>query len=135
MVEYVPKFIRDEDVIDLAALRLVLREAELRQTTELELSSNEDGERHQREFADRKAHDVLGRIAAEACVRLDGEIPSAKHPFLVTRRHSMYALHPDTAEQVIKALEALMESVGPLYRIPTRPRRFTAETKRNSKSD
>ena len=124
--------IMNEDTIDLIALRFVLREAELRvrETGPCDLEPSVQ-EAQDRAF-DRRAANVAGGNAARDCLRFDGETPAASEfrP-AKSRCYSMYAMHPDTAEQVIKALEALIESVGPRYRIPTRARHYTANATRN----
>lgn len=132
MSDWIPRPIMDEDTIDLAALRFVFREAEIRVR---EVGPDDMPSAVQPEMdrdMDRRATRAAGAMAAEGCVRFDGEkVATSPDRSVKQRLYSMYALHPDTAEQIIQALEALMESVGPRYRIPTRARHYTAKTKRN----
>lgn len=129
----VPYSIRDEDIIDLAALRFALREAEIRvsETCAADLTPR-DAQKLLDQSLDNRGAAAAGSIAAENCVRFEGE-KAVGSPYRAAKQrvYSMYALHPDTAEQIIEALEALMKSVGPRYRIPTRAREHTAKTVRN----
>lgn len=131
--KHVQRPIMDEDSIDLAALRFVLREAEIRMRETCEADLPRDVQQAQDQKCDERAQKHVGAIAARDRLRFDGETSaSPEHRAAKHRHYSMYALHPDTAEQIMKALEAIMESVGPRYRIPTRPRTFSAKTVRNS---
>lgn len=126
--------ILDTDEVDLLALRRVLREAELRATERTEDVTNEDAVREIALAADRRVSGQLGRLAAEGCARFDGEQRvSSEYRMAKERRYSMYAMHPDTAEQVIKALEFLIERQGPRLRFRTRPCRIETKTVRNER--
>lgn len=131
--QYIPRPIMDEDSVDLAALRFALRQSEVR-VTEIVQSDLPDVVQREMDLSlDRKAERTIGAIAAEGCMRFDGEtVASSAHREAKRRHYSMYALHPETAEQIIAALEELMKSVGPRYRIPTRARTHTAKTVRNT---
>ena len=123
----------DTDEIDLLALRLVLREAEIRVTENVEDLVNQDAQGEVDRHTDKRAAAQLGRIAADDCWRFNGEKRiTSNYRQAKERRYSMYAMHPDTAEQVIKAIEFLIERQGTRLRFPTRPTRHAPETKRNS---
>src|SRR5690606_14761555 len=127
--DFVPRPIIDEDTIDLAALRFVLREAEIRVRETCPSDLDRSVQQEQDRSVDRRAENTAGAIAARDCLKFNGETAAASAFRAAKHRHySMYALHPDTAEQVIKALEALMESVGPRYRMHTRPKTYAAKT-------
>ena len=122
----------DRDEVDLLALRRVMREAEIRvsDTCDAEL---EDGYQREMDRAiDKRAAYTAGEVAARDCLRFDGQVP-APDGFGIRkeRRYSMYAMHPDTAEQVIKAMEFLIERFGARFLVPTRPTRIVAKTVRN----
>ena len=124
----------DRDEVDLLALRRVMREAQIRvsDTCAAEL---EDGYQREMDRAiDERAAYTAGKLAARDCLRFEGQAPNpALDGFGVRkeRRYSMYAMHPDTAEQVIKALEFLIERFGSRFQAPTRPTRIVAKTVRN----
>lgn len=127
------RMIYDNDEVDLSALIRTLREAEIRVSDKGPSDLDRDVQREQDRSMDRRAEATAGGIAASACLRFDGQVPAAsEYRAAKERRYSMYAMHPDTAEQIIRALEAIRESVGPRYRMPIRSRRLTAQTVRNS---
>jgi len=129
----VMRTIMENDEVDLSALIRTLREAQIRVSDIGEAALERDVQQAQDRAMDRRAMETAGGIAARDCVRFEGQVPvSSSYRVAKERRYSMYAMHPDTAEQVIKALEALREQFGPTYRIPVRPRRYSASTVRNT---
>lgn len=126
----------ENDEVDLGALLRTLREAEIRVSDTCEAGLDPEFQAAQDRALDRRAADTAGGIAARDCLRFEGQVPApSEYRNAKERRYSMYAMHPDTAEQVIKALEALREQFGPTYRIPLRAKRYSATTVRNTESD
>lgn len=124
----------DNDEVDLLAIRRVLHEAELRVIEHVEDLEHKDAQRDVDRHTDRRASDHLGRLAAEACWRFEGEKRiTSTYRQAKERRYAMYAMHPDTAEQMLKAIEFLIERQGPRLRFHTRPTRMEPKTVRNAK--
>lgn len=123
----------DTDEIDLAALRFVLREAEFRYRTIIERTLPSSVQAEYDRATDRDAAHAIGRLTGEACVRFEGEkAVTSNYREAKERVYAMYALHPDTAEQVLAAIEFLIKHQGPRLRFHTRPTRHEPKTTRNS---
>jgi len=136
--EYIPTFrLDDTDEVDLAALRYALLEAKVvvREFAE-DVPSDEGFREVQLKAIDRRARSNCARIAADDCVRFEGAVPNKlnHHPG-TTRQYAMYAMHPDTAEQIIAAVEFLIKRQGPRLRFHTEPQRHAPKTVRNAKGE
>lgn len=135
--EYIPSFRFDStDEVDLTALRYALLEAKIA-VREFAEDVPDEGFREARLKAiDNRARSHCARIAADACVRFEGEIPNKlNHQPGTTRQYAMYAMHPDTAEQIIAAVEFLIKRQGPRLRFHTEPQRHAPKTVRNAKGE
>lgn len=112
------------DEVNLDALILALRSSEARAFEEIErpfhARPDHDGVLHQNRSADKRAHEAL-RSLAEECIRFDGQTPTQdRRPGHEVRHYSLYAIHPDTADEIIAALKLLRERLGPVVKFPTR---------------
>lgn len=126
------KLIRDTDEVDLLGVLRVLREAQVRATVTGAAGLSRDVQDAQDRALDRDGARALGDIAARDCARFEGERPTrSEYRDAKERSYSMYALHPNTAEQIIKAIEFLLERFGRSVRAPTRPTRIEPKTVRN----
>lgn len=89
------------------------------------------------EFTERTPSDYVMKLGAETTaramsreiVRLDGH---RNGDLARTYQFSAYGIHPDTAEQIIAALDYLIQRQGPRLKFPTKAQRHAPEVKRNA---
>ena len=131
MTDEIPFRHLDSDEVDLIALRHVLREAQIVVVETCDDAVQPEYQEAIDRTADRQGTATCGRIAAQSCVKYEGQ-KSVRSDYRAEkqRRYTMYAMHPDTAEQAIKAIELLIERFGPRFLAPTRATKIAPRTVR-----
>jgi len=122
----------DKDEINLLAIKRVLQEAQIRVSDKCEVLVHREAQYDVDAATDRRAQNTAGNIAAQECMRFEGEARiESSYRQAKERRYSMYAMHPDTAEQLLKAVDMLIERSGPRLQFYSRATSVAPKTVRN----
>lgn len=122
--------IHENDEVDLMALRRCFADSKLAVRKSVSLREMPPSEEYE-SYLWRYGHEALTRAASKECVRFDGKHNDEKTQ-MRTYAWSLYSIHPDTAEDMIRAIDFLIERVGPRFNTPSRAVRHEPKIKRNS---
>ena len=124
--------IHENDEVDLVALRRCFADSKL--SVRKRVMFREFGGPEHEAYLAKHAHEMLTRAASAECVRFDGKEDNEKGQ---TRTYawSLYSIHPDTAEDMIRAIDFLIDRFGPRFKAPTRAVKHAPQIKRNAKGD
>lgn len=122
----------ENDEVDLLALRRCLADSRLALRKQVSIRDAGYGEEYEN-YVQKHAYRQIASTAAMELVRFDGKKFDPKTE-ITTYAWSFYGLHPETAEQMIRALDFLLDRFGHSFVAPQRAERHSPKTVRNKES-